>query len=150
AEAVVALVHGVQPERRQAGRYRVGFAQRNLEFVLRAVAAAASGRGVVDPFAGFIIIDVGAVMFVTTAPTAEANHVIVGRPLGEGVVGGVDDDQSAAITHVGFEGGAGGVGPGRGLPAKVGNHHVVGGEIGSEPGIGAGLFQILGFSVTGK
>jgi hypothetical protein len=80
------------------------------EFVLSAVAAALARRGVGRPFA-VAQAKVWAGFFVALAPTAEADHFVVGGPFGERVVSGVDGNEAAAVFHVVFEVGFGFVGP---------------------------------------
>ena len=90
SKTVVQFVFGVQPLFGQAasdGMSKVS--DGDLEFVLRAVGAAASGRVVSYQFPLFVEIDVRAVFFRASAPTAQSDHLVVGFPVRPAVVGGM-------------------------------------------------------------
>src|SRR4051812_44293162 len=80
------------------------------EFVLFTVAAAATGRGVGLP-GSIAEAKVGAGFFVSIVPAAEADHFVVSRPFGKGVVGGMNGNEATAVLHVVFEVGLGFIGP---------------------------------------
>ena len=56
--------------------------------------------------------DIGAVFLGASAPAAYADHLVVRRPIGEGVVRGVIADEAATISDELLEGGLRLLGPG--------------------------------------
>src|SRR3989304_421847 len=70
-----------------------------LELVLGAVRAACAGRVVEDHLIVFPS-DHWSRLFVAPAPSAYPDHLVVFGPVGEGVVRGVEDNESAAFVHI--------------------------------------------------
>ena len=68
------------------------------EFVLLAVAATATGRGVERPLA-VAEAQIRAAFFIAPAPAADADHLVVGRPFGERIVRRMDGHEAAAASH---------------------------------------------------
>ena len=99
------------------------------EFVLGAMATAISLGGVANHIT-VVETDVRAILFGTASPASEADHLVVFGPLREGVVGGMHDDQAAAVFNIihkvllGFHGPWGAV--------VVGNNQCVVGEFRTE------------------
>ena len=133
AEVGVAFVGGVEPKVGQAfGDGVVLVPHGDEEFVLRAVLAAGAGGGVADELAFVVIVNIGAVFFVSVAPAAEADHEVKLHPIWPAIIGGMDDDEAAAVGHVLLEAEPGGRGPCGGFPPEVADHDLVFGEVGME------------------
>ena len=100
AQAVIEFVFRVHPFLRQSlhdGVLRL--AGGHLEGMLAAMAAARARRGVAHDFAFPVKPRSG--LFIAPFPTADADHLIVLRPFGESVVGGVDRNEAAAVANEG-------------------------------------------------
>src|SRR5437667_6070442 len=100
--AVRELLGSMRPVRGKAASDGVvGLADENLEIVTRTVAGieARAFRDAHQRSAG-PDGDSGSERFV--AP-AEADHIVESGPFEKGIVGGVEDDQSASLAHVSFE-----------------------------------------------
>src|SRR5579864_7943387 len=76
-------------------------------------------------------MDVRAALFVAAAPAAQADHLVIGCPSREGIVGGVIADEASAVAHECFEGGFGLVRPLAATAeiAVVRYHYFVGGKV---------------------
>src|ERR1019366_1887559 len=68
-----------------------------------AVSTGVAGRRVGDQLS-ILVVPERARLFVASPPAADADHLVERLPAGEGVVGGVDDDQAAALPDVLLEG----------------------------------------------
>ena len=88
--------------------------------------------------------DVGTAFFVAAHPATQADHLVVGVPGGEGIVGRVKANEATAVAHVFLESGFGLLRPlaAVGEIVVVGDHHFVGGKIRFEdahvPALGRG------------
>ena len=132
AQGGIELVGGVHPYGRQAFEDGVlGFPRSDLEGAARAVRAGVSGRWVRHKFA-VIEVPHGPGFFGAPAPAADADHLVVGGPFGEGVVGRMDDNESAAIADVLLELRAQALGPGRRI--EIGHDDLVLAEVGMKAG----------------
>lgn len=96
------------------------------KLVLRAVGAALAGSSVAEEFA-VLYVKPRAGFLIASAPAADSDDAVVFGPVAEGIIGGVNRDEAAAIFDIGFEGGADGVGPA--FTVVVGDDDVVGGEV---------------------
>lgn len=131
AEAVVEFVGGVEKGGREiASDGVVGFTDVDDEGVNGGMIAAAAGGRVTDDF--FIPIDPRTPAFVAAFPATETADGVVFGPVGKSVAGGVDDDETAAATHVIDEGGFRVGGPG--VAGVVGDDDGVIGKGGAESG----------------
>lgn len=112
--------------------------------MLRTVAAAAAWTCVTDLLAVVVEINVGSVFFGAIAPAAETDDLVVFRPIGKRIVGGVDADEFATGADVGFEGSSDGLGPI--LAVVIADDDVVLGEIGVPglPGLRELQFEFRG------
>ena len=100
AQAIVEFILGVHPLRRESLHDGVlGLAGGHLEGMLAAMAAARPRRGVPHDLAFPIKPRSG--LFVAPFPTADADHFVVLGPFCEGVVGGMDRNEAAAVANEG-------------------------------------------------
>ena len=135
-ELVVEFVLHVQPDRRHPRRNRMpGVTHDHREGPLSAMVSTGAGGIVAHRSALVVEVDVGAAAFVATPPAAEADHLVVGRPRGERVVGGVNRHEAPTASDVRLEGLPGLLWPIGGAVPEVAHDHGVSGEVRAKGGI---------------
>ena len=115
---------------------------------LRSMVAAIAGGIITHRFTGLVEIDIRPTLLRPATPAAKPDHLVVGGPFREGVVGRMHHHQPAAAAHKILKGLAGFGRPGGSASAEVAHHHGVVGEGGLE----AGVFPLRGMrdDIDGK
>ena len=141
AELVVEFVLTMGPNRRHAlGDRMFPVAHDQGKGPLRSMVAAIAGGIITHRFTGLVEIDIRPTLLRPATPAAKPDHLVVGGPFRERVVGRMHHHQPAAAAHKVLKRLAGFGGPGGGAMAEVAHHHGVVGKRGLE----AGVFPLRG------
>ena len=103
AELSVELIVGVHPDRWQALHDRMlRVARSHLERQTRSVLSGGP-RGRIGDQLAILPIPIGPCLLVTVPPAANSGHLVVGRPIGKGVIGGVHNHKPSAVCSRTFQ-----------------------------------------------
>src|SRR5262245_25558473 len=111
----------------------IRIADGHLERVLLSVMTSGPGSGIANEPSVFET-NIGPASLIASAPAAQADHLVICRPIGEGIIGSVIGDKAASVAHIFLECGLRLFRPLAAATevAVVGDDNFVGGKIGLE------------------